>query len=86
MVNKEFLKNYTPENSIFTSNNEIELIKLELKLEDKTAEELIQIRNEVVQFYSNEMDKEEFRSVRSFQLIHSMQSVTTVIDHIYYKL
>lgn len=86
MVNKEFLKNYTPAIFGFTSNKEMELIENELNLNNKNAEELISVRNEVVQYYSNEMEHESPLSARQYNLMESMQSITAVIDNIYYRI
>lgn len=82
-INKEFLKDYTPENNFFTSAKEMKLVESVLQLNDKTYEELTEIRNEVVKFYSEIMasvSREE-----SFEYMDALQSVTAVIDNKIYR-
>lgn len=88
----EFLKNYKPANRMFTSEDEIDLISETLNLPELDAEERCRTRNEVVRYYDELMDAEviydengeyKCRTDKYWELINSMQSVTTVID--YYK-
>jgi hypothetical protein len=89
---KNFLKNYKPENQMFTSEDEIDLISETLNLPELDFEERCKTRNEVVRFYDDLMEAEiiydnngeyKGRTDKYWELITSMQSVTTVID--YYK-
>lgn len=88
----EFLKGYAPKNRMFTSEEEICLIADKLNLSNLTYEESVNTRNEVVRFYDNLMDAEiiynehgeyKGRTDKFWELVNSMNSVTTVID--YYK-
>lgn len=88
----EFLKNYKPENEMFTSEDEIDLISETLNLPELDFEERCRTRNEVVRYYTELMDAEVIydennqykgRTDKFWKLLNSMQSITTVID--YYK-
>jgi len=88
----EFLKNYKPASRMFTSEDEIDLISETLNLPDLDAEERCRTRNEVVRYYTELMDAEVIydennqykgRTDKFWDLVNSMNSVTTVID--YYK-
>lgn len=91
---KEFLKNYLPENQLFTSELEIELIKDKFNLMNYTPEMLIELRNDVVRFYDDLMDNEMewddegilHRTSKFDDYLVAMQSVTSVIDYIKYSL
>ena len=86
-----FLKNYKPASQMFTSEDEADLISETLNLCELSFEERCQIRNEVVRYYTELMDAEvvyengeyKGRTNKFWDLMQSMQSVTTVID--YYK-
>lgn len=87
-----FLNSYKPKNRMFTSDNEIELISETLNLCELSFEERCNTRNEVVRYYTELMENEiiydetgeyKGRTDKYWDLIQSMQSVTTVID--YYK-
>ena len=88
----EFLKNYKPASRMFTSEDEIDLISETLNLPDLDAEGRCITRNEVVRYYTELMDAEVIydennqykgRTDKFWDLVNSMNSVTTVID--YYK-
>lgn len=88
----DFLKNYKPENQMFTSEDEIDLISETLNLPELDFEERCRTRNEVVRYYTELMDAEVIydennqykgRTDKFWELLNSMQSITTVID--YYK-
>lgn len=88
----EFLKNYKPASRMFTSEDEIDLISETLNLPDLDAEGRYRTRNEVVRYYTELMDAEVIydennqykgRTDKFWDLVNSMNSVTTVID--YYK-
>jgi hypothetical protein len=77
---------------MFTSEDEIDLISETLNLCELSFEERTRTRNEIVRFYDNLMETEiiydengeyKGRTDKYWDLITSMQSVTTVID--YYK-
>ena len=79
---KEFLKNYQPKDKFFTSWEEVDLIKEKLELEGMDADQLCEIRDEVVEYYEGlrdklfDTDREKF-----YDMMESIQSVTAVIDH-----
>lgn len=88
----KFLKNYKPASRMFTSEDEIDLISETLNLPELDFKERCRTRNEVVRYYTELMDAEVIydenneykgRTDKYWDLINSMQSVTTVID--YYK-
>ncbi len=87
-----FLNSYKPVNQMFTSEDEIDLISETLNLCELSFDERCKIRNEVVRYYTELMENEiiydengeyKGRTDKYWDLITSMQSVTTVID--YYK-
>jgi hypothetical protein len=87
-----FLNSYKPENRMFTSDDEIDLISETLNLPELDFDERTKIRNEVVRYYTELMENEiiydengeyKGRTDKYWDLMLSMQSVTTVID--YYK-
>ena len=91
---QDFLRNYTPKSNMFTSKEEIELISNELGLDDHTTEDFPLLRNEVVELYTELLDKNiivddkgEYvgRTEKYWSLLNAMQSVTAVIDHYMYK-
>ena len=88
----DFLKNYKPSFRMFTSEEEIDLICETLKLPEMSFEERCRTRNEVVRYYTELVEAEiiydennqyKGRTDKCWELMNSMQSVTTVID--YYK-
>lgn len=81
---KEFLVGYTPEDSMFTSVEEIRTVQDALELDKKTEQQLRDTRNEVVKFYSAEYEKERTANglnQKADNLWQGMMSVTAVIDH-----
>lgn len=90
----EFLNNYKPVSRMFTSEDEIDLISKTLNLSELDDEGRCRTRNEVVRYYTEMMDGEiiydenneyKYRTDKYWDLINSMQSVTTVIDYYKYK-
>lgn len=88
----DFLNSYKPANDMFTSEDEADLISETLNLCELSFEERCRTRNEVVRYYTelmeneiiyNEIGEYKGRTDKYWDLIQSMQSVTTVID--YYK-
>ena len=87
-----FLNSYKPANDMFTSEDEADLISETLNLCELSFEERTRTRNEVVRYYTELMDGEvvydengeyKGRTNKFWDLMQSMQSITTVID--YYK-
>lgn len=86
---KEFLKSYKPEDRHFTSCEEMYLITKKLGLSSKSFEELQEVRNKVVRFYSDimteEIEKYGRLTDREMDMMSAMQSVTAVIDNLMYR-
>ena len=89
-----FLKNYKPASQMFTSEDEIDLISETLLLSELSFDERCKIRNEVVRYYTELMDGEVIydennqykgRTDKFWELLNSMNSVTTVIDFYKYQ-
>ena len=74
-----FLESYCPENSLFTSPEEIQRIKRELNIGELYSEDKYDLRNEVVKFY-----RELLQETNDMKYMTAMQSVTTVIDYSIY--
>lgn len=77
---KQFLINYLPEDSMFTSQKEIEIITHHLGTNKE-------IRNDVVKFYRNLMESENiltqkgyYRTAKYDNYMIAMQSVVAAID------
>lgn len=85
MINKNFLLNYIPANRIFTSQEEIKQICENLDLNSKSKQELREIRNKVVEFYSPYIDKQYSENLEH-DYMNAMQSVTAVIDKEIYSI
>ena len=90
----DFLKNYKPASRMFTSEDEIDLISETLLLPELSFEERTLTRNEVVRYYTELMDVEVIydengeykgRTDKFWDLLNSMNSVTTVIDFYKYQ-
>lgn len=77
-----FLNEYEPEDDMFTSNEEVELVSQALNLENSGEYYLNAIRNTVVEFYSDLCEKihEETGKFANNKWT-AMQSVTAVIDN-----
>lgn len=91
---KGFLLSYKPEDDMFTSQAEMDLIADKLKFSSLSVEQLRETRNEVVRIYENAMDKEILydnngdyagRSEKYFDYNQGMMSVTAVIDNELFK-
>ena len=91
---ENFLKNYSPDNAHFTSREEMNTIIENLMLNMYSYDQLRTVRNTVVEFYTNLMDKEimydengEYagRTDKYFQYLCSMGSVTSTIDYYSYN-
>ena len=92
---KPFLKDYSQKIKFYTSTEEIEHIETNLGIKDKTIDELEELRNIVVSYYTELLDTEiiynengEFprRTKKYFVYLESLKSVTAVIDNNIYKL
>ena len=75
---ESFLSNYAPKNRHFTSGDEVKSVTKALDLENKSVQELRNLRNSVVAYYSGKMEGSD----RSFDVMPSMQSVTSIIDYV----
>ena len=73
---ESFLSSYKPKDRSFTSNAEIKKITDVLGLDEMSASELTEARNNVVRYYSRKMDD------GNFDFMPSLQSVTSVIDYV----
>lgn len=76
------LKNYTPEDEHFTSNNEIKYISNLLALNEMTVEEMRDMRNMVVLYYRHLLDGLIRGSELWEKYWQGMMSITAVIDHV----
>lgn len=92
---EQFLKMYSPQNKFYTSPKEIKLIETYLSIKDKTIDELEELRNIVVQYYTELLDGEVIynenneyigRTEKYWVYIDSLQSVTAVIDNNIYRI
>lgn len=83
-MNTIFLSNYRPKSDMFTTFGEIDEIKRELGLEGKSKQELSEVRNEVVKYYSEAIKALSAmnESEDAYQTMIAMQSVTATIDHL----
>ena len=88
---RSFLLSYTPKDDYFTSNEEIALITDKLKLSGMTADQLTDMRNQVVIIYRDAMDKEikydkdgnfSGRTEKYWEYSNGLNSVTAVIDQL----
>ena len=82
MIN--FLKEYSPEEKHITSLKEIRLIEDKLNI-DNYRKNLRALRNSVVQFYDELIDKDPNNRDMMYAYMESMMSVTAVIDNYAYK-
>ena len=90
----DFILEYTPANSHFTSLAECDAIITALNLKSYSAVELRHLRNNVVEVYTQLMDEEimfdsngkyKGRTDKFFEYLAGMQSVTAVIDNVMYS-
>ena len=88
---RSFLLSYTPAESGFTSNAEIELVTKNLGLDNLNNEQLQEMRNKVVRIYSNAQEKEinydengnfAGRTEKYWDYSEGMMSDTAVIDEV----
>lgn len=90
---KKFLVEYAPKSEHFTSYEEFELILTKLNLNEISTSDLIELRNNIVEFYSTIFDDETYvdtngtvHKTKKYWTAHkSMQSVVSVIDYILYN-
>lgn len=84
---ERFLGEYETKSRIFTSVEEMEKVKDVLGLKGMTGEQLSAMRNSVVRFYMNVTRKlrSENKMEEFFKKHNSMQSVSSVIDHVLYE-
>lgn len=91
---KSFLLSYKPEDDMFTSKAEMDLIADKLKFSSLSAEQLRETRNKVVEIYSDAMEKEiqydedgkyAGRTEKYWDYNEGMMSVTAVIDNELFK-
>ena len=79
-----FLKEYSPEEKHITSLKEIRLIEDKLNIA-KYSNNLRALRNSVVQFYDELINKDPTNRNMVYAYMESMMSVTAVIDNYAYK-
>lgn len=83
-LNQNFLNSYCPEDSDFTTREEISYVEENLvnniNLKNATGAFLKEIRNNVVSYYS-EANKEKF----DYNKHNAMMSITAVIDNLIYR-
>lgn len=86
----KFLNTYKPVSRMLTSEDEIDLISETLNLSELDADERCRTRNEVVRYYNELMDAEVIydensqykgRTDKYWDLVNSMNSITSVIDY-----
>lgn len=90
---KKFLVEYVPKSEHFTSYEEFELISIKLNLNEISTSDLIELRNNIVAFYSTLFENETYvdkhgtvHKTEKYWTAHkSMQSVVSVIDFILYN-
>ena len=78
---ESFLSSYSPKSRSFTSNDEIKKITKALGLDNMSAYELTEARNNVVRHYSKLMTDSD----SSWKYMPALQSVTAVIDDVKWK-
>ena len=83
---EKFLNEYKPENRMFTSDNEIYAVKNVFCLSKMNYKELMDLRNNIVLFYGEKLDKTRFSDIKEHdKFMQAMQSVTSVIDFFIYQ-
>ena len=89
-----FLSNYTPNDTMFTSSKEMVLIGVVFDLTNLKDVQLLNLRNAIVSFYRDKMDEEtlfdakgnfKYRTDKHDDYMYAMQSVVAVIDHVRYN-
>ena len=76
------LKDYTPADRYFTSENEIKYISNLLGLNDMTVEEMRDMRNMVVIYYRHLVSGLKEKNETWDKYWNGMMSVTAIIDHV----
>ena len=79
---QDALKNYTPADKHFTSNSEIDYISTILGLKFMDVEEMREMRNMVVIYYTHLMENTSRNNPQYDDYMQGMMSVTAVIDHV----
>jgi hypothetical protein len=82
------VKDYCPQDDMFTSNEEIEMLDKHFNLNGMSHLELHNLRDMVVMFWGSRMREERKTNGASdefFNLMNAMQSITAVIDSFIYK-
>lgn len=80
------VKDYTPQDDMFTSKEEYEMLTKNFGLDTMSTLDLRNLRDMVVLFWSNRMREERYSNNMKFtddymKLSHAMQSITAVIDN-----
>lgn len=90
---ENFLNDYMPADPIFTSFDEVYIIKEkvigELIFENKelTPENVRQVRNQVVKFYDKFFESyTDTRTEKFYDKMNALQSVTAAIDYLIIKI
>lgn len=90
---ENFLNDYMPADPIFTSFDEVYIIKekvvAELNSENKelTPENVRQVRNQVVKFYDKFFESyTDTRTEKFYDKMNALQSVTAAIDYLIIKI
>jgi len=79
-----FMESYCPADPHFTSNEEIRTIKDKFEVGTLTSEDKYDLRDGVVGFYHQKMQDAGNNTDKVMDYMHSMQSITTVIDYSLY--
>ena len=83
---EKFLNEYKPENRMFTSDKEIYAVKNVFCLSKMNYKELINLRDNIVLFYGEKLDKTRLSDIKEHdKFMQAMQSITTVIDFFIYQ-
>lgn len=77
---KEFLTGYAPQDTMFTTKEEMERVAENLHFKDLTAEEMHALRNSVVKHYQEIREQYERLTPPWDRIWNAMMSVTAVID------
>ena len=83
---EKFLNEYKPENRMFTSYKEIYAVKNVFCLSKMNYKELMHLRDNIVLFYGEKLDKTRFSDIKEHdKFMQAMQSITAVIDYQMYN-
>lgn len=85
------VKDYTPNDDMFTSKEEIDMLNENFGLDQMSTLDLRNLRDMVVMFWNNRMREERYSNNMKFtdeymKLSHAMQSITAVIDSFIYRV